>query len=96
MANHFVSRHPGAVEWLARQHIHVDRYHRHLDISQVAAGDCVIGTLPIQLVAEVCERGAEYRHLNVSLPEHLRGQELDADQMERLGATLCAFVVHSP
>lgn len=94
MAYHFVSRHPGAIEWLARQQIQVDHYHQHLDIEKVATGDRVIGTLPVHLVAEVCERRAEYWHLSVAMPVELRGHELDADQLERLGARLCSFVVH--
>ncbi|UYV19470.1 CRISPR-associated protein Csx16 [Halomonas qaidamensis] len=94
MACHFVSRHPGAIEWLARQQIKVDHYHHHLDITAVAAGDRVIGTLPVQLVADVCERHAEYWHLSIEMPPALRGHELDADQLECLGAKLCPFVVH--
>lgn len=93
MAYHFVSRHPGAIEWLARQQIQVDHYHQHLNVEKVAAGDRVIGTLPIQLAAQVCERQAEYWHLSVNVPAELRGHELDADQLEKLGATLCPFVV---
>lgn len=96
MAYHFVSRHPGAIEWLKRQHILIDCYHPHLDIEKVVAGDRVIGTLPIQLVAEVCDRHAEYWHLSVEMPPALRGHELSADQLEQLGAKLYPFVVHKP
>lgn len=54
----FVSRHPGAVEWLAEQGLEVDRMIAHLDIRQIQSGDWVMGTLPVSLAAEVCARGA--------------------------------------
>jgi|SRR5690554_3933197 len=93
MSNWLVSRHPGAVEWILQQGIAVDRQVAHLDTSLVQAGDCVIGTLPIQLAAAVCARGARYFHLSVELPFELRGQELDSATLTRLGATLEEFVV---
>ncbi|RDE50636.1 MAG: CRISPR-associated protein Csx16 [Candidatus Accumulibacter meliphilus] len=89
----FVSRHPGAVAWAQRQGIAVDRQLAHLDPQQVATGDTVIGTLPINLAAEVCARGARYYHLTLRLPSALRGTELDADQLEQLGACIEAYLV---
>lgn len=89
----FISRHPGAIAWARRQGIAVDQQLAHLDPQQVAAGDTVIGTLPINLAAEVCARGADYHHLTLRLPPALRGTELDADQLEELGARLEAYLV---
>ncbi|MBK1673193.1 CRISPR-associated protein Csx16 [Ectothiorhodospira shaposhnikovii] len=85
---YFISRHPGAVAWAARRGIPVDRTLDHLEIDLVHPGDTVIGTLPINLVARVCERGGRYLHLSLSLPPELRGQELSAETLERLGARL--------
>src|SRR5690554_1325849 len=93
MTTWLVSRHPGAVEWIRQQNISIDQQVAHLDIEQVHAGDCVIGTLPIQLAAEICARGARYLHLSVQLPFELRGQELDSHTLNRLGATLKEFSV---
>lgn len=93
MTNWLVSRHLGAVAWIREQGIAIDRHVEHLDVEQVQAGDCVIGTLPIQLAAAVCARGANYWHLSVQLPFELRGQELDSDTLTRLGARLEAFTV---
>jgi CRISPR-associated protein Csx16 len=45
MSTWFVSRHPGAIEWIFRQGIHIDRRIDHLDVSNVFFGDKVIGTL---------------------------------------------------
>ncbi len=87
----FVSRHPGAIEWAARQGLAVDQFVRHLDPAQVDRTDTVMGSLPVHLAAAVCERGARYLHLSVELPEQLRGQELSTDQLEQLGARLTEY-----
>ena len=60
MAVWFVFRHPGAIEWVKLQNIQIDRFESHLDTSLVQAGDVVIGTLPIHLAAEVCQKGAKF------------------------------------
>jgi CRISPR-associated protein Csx16 len=62
-----VTRHPGALEWIKRQRIPFDRHETHLDIEAIQAGDTVIGSLPVNLAAEVCARGAIYRHLSLQL-----------------------------
>lgn len=93
MSNWLVSRHQGAVDWIYQQGITIDQQVEHLDIEQIKLGDCVIGTLPIQLAAAVCARGARYLHLSVQLPFELRGQELDSHTLNRLGATLREFSV---
>jgi CRISPR-associated protein Csx16 len=92
----FVSRHPGAREWAARRGIAVDRAVAHLDVAQVRAGDTVIGTLPVNLAAEVCACGARYLHLSLDLPEAMRGRELSAEELEGCGARLEPFVVERP
>jgi CRISPR-associated protein Csx16 len=89
----FVSRHPGAREWAARKGLHVDRQITHLEIDEVKPGDTVIGTLPVNLAADVCARGARYLNLSLDLPESARGRELAADELERFGARLESFVV---
>lgn len=91
-----VSRHPGAVDFLGGAGQHFDRHVAHLDPEAVRAGDTVIGTLPVNLAARVCERGARYLHLTLDLPEQLRGQELDADQLAALDARLEEYRVERP
>lgn len=93
MKTWFVSRHPGAVQWLAAQDLMVDQLVAHLDPEQIAAGDRVIGTLPIHLAAEVCSRRAEYWHLTMDVPSALRGQELSYEQMQELNVHLQRFLV---
>lgn len=86
MTTWLVTRHPGAVEWAARQGIAVDRQVAHLDVREVAAGDTVIGTLPVNLAARVCARGARFLNLSIDVPPQARGRELTADELERYGA----------
>lgn len=92
----FVTRHPGAIDWAARRGICVDKSVTHLEPSQVAAGDTVIGTLPVQLAEQICKRGANYLHLTLDLSPEARGRELCADEMDAFGARLEAFVVRKP
>lgn len=90
MTTWFVSRHSGAVEWARRRGIEA-RWIEHLDAASVHAGDTVLGTLPVNLVADVNERGARYLHLILNIPKEMRGKDLSADDMERYGASLEEF-----
>lgn len=88
----FVSRHQGAVEWLARKGVVVDRQVAHLDLAQVQAGDWVLGSLPVNMAAAVCARGAQYLHLSLALPAHARGARTDgrrAGCLRGAPASLC-------
>ena len=97
MTTWFISRHPGALDWARRQGLAVDRWVPHLQPGDVSPGDTVAGTLPVQLAADVCARGARYLHLHVDLPPQDRGRELDAEELERLGARLEPYeVIHAP
>lgn len=93
MTTWFVTRHPGAVEWAARRGLNVERQVAHLDLGDVHPGDTVIGTLPVNLAAEVCARGARFFNLSLDMPSEARGKELSADDLERFGARLEEFVV---
>lgn len=95
MTTYFVSRHPGGIEWAAQQNLHVDAFVAHLDPTQVQPGDTVIGNLPVHLAAQVCERGGVYWHLSLALPAELRGRELSAADMARLGAHVKPYTVES-
>lgn len=87
MTAYLVTGHAGAIEWAARQGIeaiHVP----HLDPAAIRAGDVVIGTLPVHLIAEINARGARYLHLALDLPKEARQRNLSADEMEAFGARL--------
>lgn len=91
----FVSRHPGAIDWAQRAGIAFDVQVAHLDPAAVHQHDTVIGTLPVQSVAQVCARGARYLHLTFDMPAEKRGGELSADDLTTLGARLLAFTAHA-
>ena len=88
MTTHFVSRHPGALDWAAGEGVVVDQVVAHLDPETVQPGDVVIGTLPVHLAARVCARGGRYLHLSLELPPEQRGRELSAADLRRFGARL--------
>lgn len=93
MTVYFVSRHPGAQEWAAQEGISIDRQVEHLEIPDIRPGDLVLGSLPVNRVAELCARGARYLHLSLDLTAQLRGRELSAAQMRAAGARLEEFRV---
>lgn len=95
MSTWFVSRHPGAVEWARLQKIDVDHWVTHLTVENIATGDIVVGTLPVQLAFEVCLRGARYKNLSLDLPFGSRGKELSATELFAFGAKLEEYVVSS-
>ncbi len=88
MTTYFISRHQGAKDWAKNAGFSVDQVTSHFNIDEVQAGDTVLGTLPIHLVAQICDRGASYYHLTLNLPEHLRGRELSAQEMKKANARL--------
>ncbi len=93
MTTYFVTRHQGAIEWAKQQGIKVDVQISHLDPAIIKSGDIIIGSLPVNLAAEVCSRGGRYLHLSLDLPQELRGKELTSEYMHMLGATLEEFKV---
>lgn len=88
MTTFFISRHPGARDWAAEMGLQVDRFIDHLDPSFIQPCDRLIGSLPVNRAAEVCERGARYLNLTLDLPAELRGLELSVEQMRARGARL--------
>lgn len=93
MTTWLVTRHPGALDWLLAQGFTGVEHVPHLDPAVVAPGDSVIGTLPVHLAAAVCAAGARYFNLSLDVPEHLRGRELTAAQLEAFGARLEEYAI---
>jgi len=60
MTTWLVTRHPGAIEWAARQQLVIERHVEHLDPVDIQPGDTVIGILPVNLAAEVYACGGRY------------------------------------
>lgn len=51
------------------------------------------GALGHSLAGLACTSGARYLHLALDIPEHARGRELAAEELERFGAGLEPFLV---
>ena len=92
MTTYFISRHSGAIKSVAHQHMPVDQRMAHLDPAIVRAGEIVVGSLPVNLVAPARARGAAYWRPSLELPAELRGQELGADDLGPLGARVEWFI----
>lgn len=94
--NYLVTRHAGALAWLKQQVSAPFIHLTHLeDPSFITHGDMVYGTLPINLVAKICNQGARYKHLCINVPASLRGQEVSAEQLQALGAELVEYYVQT-
>ena len=92
---YLVSRHAGVVTWCRQQGLDVDTIIPHLEPTIIMPGDMVIGTLPIQLAAQVHAHGARYLHLSVPTPQQWRGHELSAEQLAFLGTSLQEFHIEA-
>jgi CRISPR-associated protein Csx16 len=88
MTTYFVSRHPGALAWATDEGLQVDQLITHLDTEIIQPGDQVVGSLPVNLAAEVCRCGGRYLNLSLELTPELRGRELTVEQMRTCGARL--------
>ncbi len=85
-STYFVTRHLGARDWADQEGIAVDEIIDHLEVESVQPGDVVIGSLPVNLAAEVCARGGRYLHLILDMNRELRGRELTVEEMRACGA----------
>lgn len=91
---YLITRHAGAVQWLqeAVSEPYVLLTHLH-DLNLIQAGDIIVGTLPVNLIAKINLLGARYFHLHINIPAHLRGHELTHEQLVQLGAGLVEYSV---
>ncbi len=93
MAVYFVSRHFGAIAWMKKQNIHVDHWIEHLDILALQRGDIVIGVLPVHIAAQLSEMGVAFYALSIEQSLATRGQELSAEDLDRLQCHLHRYEV---
>lgn len=91
--DYLVSRHMGALAWMRhRLGAQAHETRQHLDASfRPQPGDRVLGVLPLAWVERICRAGAEAWVLEVEVPPQLRGQELSAEQLDALGASLVRY-----
>ncbi|WGE85078.1 CRISPR-associated protein Csx16 [Actinobacillus equuli] len=93
MAVWFISRHQGAIDWIKQQAIQIDRFEQHFDVAEIQADEVVIGTLPIHLAAEVCQKGAKFYFLSVNVTREQRGTELTCEQLVKQGCSIEPFYI---
>lgn len=92
MTTYFVTRHQGAIDWAKASNVQFDVHLTHLgDDIILKSGDTVIGTLPINIIAQINAMGVRYIHLSLTIPPHLRGVELNVDELNECQATLEEF-----
>jgi len=91
----FVSRHQGAIDWAREEGLLEEdsRIAADYDPETAQPGEIVIGTLPAQLAARICERGGRYQHLTLDLSPDLRGKELSAAEMRACNARVEEFFI---
>ncbi len=92
---YLVSRHPGAVIWCQKKGVIIDTVLPHIQPTIIKQGDVVIGTLPINLAAEVQQAGGRYIHLSLQVPYEWRGMELTYEQLEEINACLQEYRIES-
>lgn len=101
MTIYFVTRHSGAKQWASHHSergllpLPIDRHVEHYDAEWTQPGDVVMGNLPLKDIAALQRRGGQFVALDLDVPPELRGQELTAAQMARLGARLTPFRVEA-
>lgn len=95
MSNIFITRHKGAQEWLKLQNIDAEliEHFTTATLLTIKAGDKVMGILPVDIIAQICNQGAQFHHLQMEMPPELRGQEISCSKMIELGAKLVQFHV---
>lgn len=94
MTTYFITRHVGAVDWAKANNIAFDVHLEHLlSLDELKSGDTIIGTLPINMIAQINAKGVRYIHLSLEIPPELRGVELNVEQLNACRATLEEFYV---
>lgn len=91
MATYIVTRHIGAIAWLKSQSIEGDLISQWEmeNTAKLAAGDFVVGVLPVPLIAKILKSGARFGLLNLpNIAFTERGKELSLAEMHQAGANV--------
>jgi len=98
MSTIFITRHPGAVEWLKANYPKIAKSATmvsHFDASTTEAGDVIVGILPVNMICDVINHGARFIALQIDLPAELRGKELTVEDMDNCNAKLQEYHVEA-
>lgn len=64
------------------------------DTKELKKGETVIGVLPVDIIADICEKGGNYYHLFLNIPQELKWKELTEEQVRNLKPRLEEFSVN--
>ena len=92
-----IANQPGIKDWITLKGIKAS-FISHLtddDIELALKGTTFIGDLPLDMVAKIYDQHREMKFvfLDVRIPAELKGVELSAEQMDKLGAKLVGYKV---
>lgn len=99
MTTYLVTRHPATRLWAqtlsqqGRLPFVIDQATEHLDVDALAAGDVVVGTLPMHIAAQLHGRKIAFWSLDLDVPMAERGMELDIEHLARVGARFTRYEV---
>ena len=91
---YFISRHTGAKEWIMEKGIVINKFIEHLNILDLEAGDTVIGSLPINIIANLTQKNIKYIHIELNVNIDQRGKELTKGDLNNLNAKLVTYTAH--
>lgn len=86
---YIVNRHPGAIRWLRSKGYYGEVIHQwtDTDTARIGPGDLVVGVLPVLIIAQIRDQGAEFHLLALpAIAFSQRGQELTPEEMDQAGA----------
>ncbi len=84
------TRHPATVQWLARQGIAAEQVD-HVSSDSITHPVKLIGNVPPAIAAQVCQQGGEYWHIDLDLPQTIRGKELSVSDLEQYKAKIIRY-----
>lgn len=90
----FVSRHQASLKWIKSEGIMIDHAISHLTSdTPIKAGDIVIGSLPVNKIAQLNQQGVRFISLELDMKPQHRGVELTEQQLPLLNARLQEYLV---
>lgn len=101
MTSYLVTRHEGTRQWVQamaaedRLPFRIDRVLEHLDPAQLHKGDVVVGTLPVHVAAALHGKGVTFWSLDLDVPPHERGKELNEQQIAGYGGRFTRYEVRA-
>lgn len=93
-----INRHQSTVEWF-RQHYDIQvgtlDYLDDESMELLNSGDTLLGNLPLQEIAKLCDKGINYYEIRMPITHspHIRGQELSLEQLKQHPPMLIQYKV---